>query len=84
MLLSEFWTLVDMVLSNATAAYTVTNAAYVIDDPSMKVSLFQIFFGFVVLEFFLVVLNSLRGSGYSQGIFDSDEQISLKNKIRRK
>jgi len=72
MLLTDFYLLIDTVLEQAALAYTVTNAAMVIDDP--PVSLFSIFFGFVVLEFFLVVLNSLRGQGYSGGVF-ADEEI---------
>lgn len=59
--LADFMEIVGVLTSHASWFFTSTNEAILITSP-VQISLFAAFFGFVILEFFIMVLNRLRSS----------------------
>lgn len=63
MQLTDFWTIIDLLLSYMTLAFNSLDQAIIIDDP--PISLFDMMIGFVVLELVLTFINAFRGRGYT-------------------
>jgi hypothetical protein len=77
MLLTDFYTIIDEVLKSAVMVYTISNQAILIDDP--QVSLFQMAFGFIVLEVFLSWIFFFRPGASGE----EEQSKNYKYKARR-
>lgn len=57
--LDDFTAIVEAVTSTITEVYTILQGAILIDDP-ISISLFDVAFGFVFLEFLIYTINRFR------------------------
>lgn len=69
MQLTDFMTIVDLLISYMVLTFQLLDEAIIIDDP--VISLFDMMIGFVVLELILVFINSFRGRGYTPADADT-------------
>lgn len=58
MILSEFWQMIDALLSNTASMFSALDAAVLIDSP--RVSLLNLMLGFLLLDLIVYYLNKLR------------------------
>lgn len=68
MLLTDFYSLLAVVGSSMAAGFTALDGAVLIDEP--RVTLFGMALGFVILEFFVSIINRFRGNRMD---FDADQ-----------
>ena len=64
--IGDFWTIIDLALSWATQFFTMMQSAVLIDSP--EITLFEVAFGFLVLDLLVDVINRLRGGDPLVGI----------------
>lgn len=59
--LADFQSIVTSLLGNTVASFQMLRDSYLIEDGAIVISLFTIILGFVILEFFVWILNKMRG-----------------------